>query len=139
MKLASRLTSSDSTFPNDPPKPMSCLCAHSPVTSERRKKTASSRNVLVQVTAKWAPLGWKSIWRTSPGSLKDAIAAEGSEDELSRGFEIRTHSRYPRPPPAVRLRHFCTRRLANLDPQVRRLKQLIHERDHLRRKNGIPT
>lgn len=82
MEIESGHTSSEFTFPNDPPRPMSSLCSHSPVSVDRRKKNASSRNVMVHVTAKCAPLGWKSICRISPGTLNDLTADEGSGDEL---------------------------------------------------------
>jgi hypothetical protein len=131
-----RLTSSDSTFPKVPPNPISFLCAHSPVTSDRRKKTASSLSVLVHVTAKCAPLGWKSMCRISPGSLNDAIAADGSEDQLDMSAGIWAYLRYPRLLQLARLKHFCSPRPVSLVPPVRKLGQLIYERDHLQRRSG---
>jgi len=76
------------------------------------------------------------MWRISPGSLNDAIAADGSEDQLGMAGVIWAYLRYPRLPPAARSRRFCTRTLASLDPQARKLEQLSHEQDFLREWSG---
>lgn len=62
----------------EPPRLTSSRLDHSPVSSDRQKKNASSLDVIVHVTAKCKPLGWKEMCRTSPGSLNDATGLLGS-------------------------------------------------------------